>query len=426
MNPKLSINRYLKSSMNRKERRKAKYSKKRKAAIAMLAAGLLALSPGLSTEVIADATDDLVIYGGGSGGGCGGSSTIGGGGGGYIGYGNAYIFAGGSDGYGENDTNPVSGVGGGGVGGGNSNANIDRNFPGGGNYLYNWGGLSGGDPGIGPNGIKGTGYKGASPSSLGSITIGTTEVYKGNYARGGNAKLTLNSDISVRNIEVLGGDRSNRVAYLDEDNARSMRGGEAVLRADYNKITAYGKIVIASGKPGTFTTPPSPIASGDVSAVINQLYLPKGGNDMEIFDGNSNLNVVIDTLTLADGAKLDGTFINSFEEFAINDIIFENTGSIVFTKNSGTFPSKAELLRRISTNDSGYTPNIVFSKSGNTETVTITVGEATTNKDNSTKPTKANSPQTGDLENILFWIVLGSIGVFGIVISSRIKVIGFK
>lgn len=419
--------------MNRKERRGLKYSKKRKAAIAMLAAGLLVLSSGgLSTEVIADATDDLAIYGGGGGGGIGGSGYYGGGGGGYVGYGNNYVFGGGADA--EHMGTPGRGVGGGGAVGGGATDYGDTEYYGGGNYLYDWGGRSNDGPASGPNGITAVGYKGASPSSLGVIPFGTIDVEKGVNNGGGDSKLTLTSDITVRHVAILAGDCGKNLSYGPE--LFIYNGGDAVLDASSNKMTVYGKMVIASGMPPTFMDDPiSDVSSGRTDVNIDNLYIPKDGKGMEVFDGNNNLDVKINTLTLASGAKFEGMFNQSFEDCSINNIVFENDGTIIFKKNTGTFPSEENLLDMITILNEDLVPSIVFSEEGNIDILTITVGESDIennnpkvdkdsskdNDSNNPSPSKIVSPKTGDFENVLLWIIIGSLGIIVIATIRKTK-----
>ena len=372
-----SIQKYNKDNltMNRKERRLAKRSKRRKAAIAIIAAGLLALSPTVGADVAADVSDDLAIYGGGGGGG-GGSQACGGGGGGYISYGDGteYDFAGGNNGDRGDGSRFIGG--GGGVGGGSR-----YQYKGGGNYLYEWGGTTGAEllsPGIGPNGIIGSqggyenGGEGAPSHNSLDLKFGISEVDQGDnrnrYAKnGGNAKLKLLSDVKVKDINILAGNGGD--GYGIYESSSGGKGGNATLDARNNQLTVNGDMIIASGKRGSGNDMYATGGATDID--VETVYLTKGDHDLKVVDADNNMDIDINTLALEDGSKLNAKFHESINDVSFKKFRFEGEGFIIMTKDKGNFFPEENYLSAIETKSTEYKPEIKFSGDRNTMTISV-------------------------------------------------------
>lgn len=329
--------------MNRELRRKGMHACK--TALALVAAGLMALNPMDSDVALADATEDLFVYSGG-GGGYGGSNGGGGGGGAYVLYGSAYSFGGGGNG----GAGAGSPGGGGGVGGGAGGTTIYASKPGGGVYNYGWGGQTPNESGSGPRSEMASGTRtGASSSGalmqnamFPTLVAGaghTTDDYDG--GTGGDALVTAGSAVTAKDIEVLAGNAGNGNA------AGHGNGGNATLNATGYTLTVYGKMLVASGVvPNTGDS-----VGGKTTLKTKTLVAAGSGAQTFTFDKQQGaLNVEIGTLSLLPGSKLTVELCNiSDASTIIPKIELHSTDSLIVKTNSGNLSGTVSVTTPYST-----------------------------------------------------------------------------
>jgi hypothetical protein len=268
--------------MNREQRRWKAGKRARRAAILLLAAGLLALNPLEAMQAHGETDDNLYVYGGG-GGGVGSSSDRGGGGGGYVEVGDDYAFGGGS---GAPDLGRGGGVGGGG-------ASTDE---GGGVYGHeDWGGGTG-EPGSGPTppggteAITGNGTDGA-PEDISNSPDGA-DVTSGSDFQGGSATYTAPGDLDVGNVEVLAGNGGD-----GGDGSNASHGGDATLDAS-NDTIRLTDLTVASGKNGDKEYEGGVSGAGGDTTFIADTLEVGGEAALKFVKQDGELDVDIGTLLL--------------------------------------------------------------------------------------------------------------------------------
>jgi|GEM_PF-4673567 len=362
--------------MNGKERRKNLLSKMGRTALAALTVGVMTISPFSAELILADSTDDLLVYGGGGGGyGHAGMDTAGGGGGGgYVAYGNQTSFGGG--GFGNGGGNG-GGVGGG--GGGYYEDNLIEWFggPGGGNYAHpDWGGAGGvsadvqDGAGNGPselNWVPSYTAFGAEPilnltgNPIHPATTRGEVIPNGNDRRtggnGGNATVTPDNDTVFRDIKMYAGNGADSGAVTDGNTAKNQvggKGGSVTFSGAGSSYTLHGELTIASGANGTSSANAGGLG-GSATFQANILTFEDGKPHIInlvkqdgplVFDvGTLNVNadtvinltdtgkneVTVDAVNVTDGATL--TINNERGALAITILNIYGTGKVVVDNN---------------------------------------------------------------------------------------------